>query len=200
MFVPAHLSKLRRKQGRRPRDHMLLTLDDAHDLATPPPPAFESRNGTSREEVLHQISLATLTGLGCASAHHYASAMHTIESEITQWTLRDDGIIVAVGINPDVPRDRDSMARNLDSLAALAAGTPRPVLWDPRAVHRIHPAAWAEIIERVTELVLAAAILVDDGTEKKLVGYPAAINSLLIPTQMFRSEEAALAWLRTFVD
>lgn len=126
--------------------------------------------------------------------------MHAIQSEITQWTLRDDGIVVGVGVNPAVPREQDVMARNLDALAALVAGTPRPVLWDPRAVPRILPGAWAAIIDRVAELVVAAAILVDDETEKWLAGYPETINSLLVPTQMFRSETDALAWLRTFVD
>lgn len=126
-------------------------------------------------------------------------AMRSVTSDITLWTLRDDDIVVGVGINPDVPRDRDVMAENLDVLAALMAGKPRPVLWDPRAVPRIHPRAWSEIIHRAPELVVAAAILVDDGTEEMLSGYPGAVDSLLFPTRLFRSEDAALAWLRAFM-
>jgi hypothetical protein len=126
--------------------------------------------------------------------------MPTVESEITQWTLRDDGVIVGVGIKPDLPRDRAIMARNLDTLAVVTAGTPRPVLWDPRAVPHIQPGAWAEIIDRVTDLVVAVAILVDDETEQMLGAYPRAMNSLLFPIRTFRSEEPALTWLETFVE
>jgi hypothetical protein len=124
----------------------------------------------------------------------------TVETEITRWILRDDGIIEAVAINPEIPRDGRNMERNLDSLAALLAGKPRPVLWEPRDVLPLHPSAWAEIIDRTLELVTAVAILVDDGAEAKLFGYPAAINGLLFPTQVFNDEDAAIAWLRAFVD
>ena len=126
--------------------------------------------------------------------------IHTVETEITRWILRDDGIIEAVAINPDVPRDRQNMQHNLDSLATLTGGERRPVLWQPRDVLPLHPSAWAEIINRSAELVTAVAILVDDSDEKKLFGFPAAMHGLLFPTRVFKDEDVAIAWLRTFVD
>lgn len=126
--------------------------------------------------------------------------IHTVETEITRWILRDDGIIKAVAINPDVPRDRQNMQRNLDSLATLTGGKPRPALWEPRDVLPLSPSAWAEIINRTVELVTAVAILVDDSDEEKLFGFPAAMHGLLLPTQVFKDEDVAIAWLRTFVD
>lgn len=126
--------------------------------------------------------------------------MRTVQSDITRFTLRDDGIVTAIAIEPDTPRDRATMEGNLDALESLVAGTPRPVLWDPRVVRGFHPDAWRVIIRRSPPLVVAAAILVDDETEERLGAYPTAIGSLLFPMATFRSEEEAIDWLQAFVD
>ena len=126
--------------------------------------------------------------------------MKTVECSITRYTLRDDGIVAAIGTHPEIPRDLTTMTASLDCLAGLIDGTPRPILWDPRAVLRLFPEAWKAIIERIESLAVAVAILADDGTEEMLGPYPGAMNSLLLPVRTFTDEEQAIEWLRKFVD
>jgi hypothetical protein len=126
--------------------------------------------------------------------------MRTIESGITRYSLRDDGIVAAVGISPETVRDGTNMAESLDALQRLVGDTPRPVLWDPRAVQRFQPEAWMELISRTPSLIVAVAILTDDATDERLGGYPETIDSRLFPMRRFRSEEAALTWLSQYLN
>ncbi len=125
--------------------------------------------------------------------------VRTVESEITRYTLRDDGIVVAVGLHPEIPRTLEKMTESLDAFAALIDGKPRPFLWDPRAVPRLLTEAWKEAIERINRLAVAVAIMTDENTDEMLGGYPDAVDFLL-PVRTFTDEDDALAWLRGFVD
>ncbi|MDJ0923864.1 MAG: hypothetical protein QNJ77_04810 [Acidimicrobiia bacterium] len=118
----------------------------------------------------------------------------------TEFTLRDDGIVLGRAINPDVPRTRENVAQALDELDQLTGGEPRPGLWDPRAVTRFPPHAWSVLVSRLSETFVALAILVNDETEKAMGAFPDAIDAFLIPVRLFRSEAPAISWLQQFID
>ena len=126
--------------------------------------------------------------------------MKIVESAIARYTLRDDGIVVARAINPKAPRNRESTAATLDVLGGLIGEEPKPVLWDHRATPRLEPEAWVQVIGRVGKMLVALAIVTDEGSSPKLGTYPNAIGALLVPTREFTDQDQAIAWLRQFQD
>lgn len=125
--------------------------------------------------------------------------MKTAECSITRYTLREDGIVEALGINGEIPRTKATSIESLDTLERLLDGTRRPVLWDPRAVPRMHPEAWRTVVTRAAGVALAIAILTDTDTDRMLGAYPDAMGALLVPVRTFTDEQSALEWLRLFV-
>ncbi|MDJ0954138.1 MAG: hypothetical protein QNJ81_10705 [Acidimicrobiia bacterium] len=125
--------------------------------------------------------------------------MTTIKTPIAQYTLRDDGIVVARSINPGAPRTRAAAAATLDALAGLIEQR-RPTLWDQRATPRLEPEVWIELISRIAGMTVALAIVTDEGARGKFVAYSEAIGALLIPTREFVAEEPAIAWLLQFTE
>ncbi|MDH3249747.1 MAG: hypothetical protein OEQ47_12330 [Acidimicrobiia bacterium] len=154
----------------------------------------------------HIVFLALVALLPWNACRRFQSLVEAVDGRDTKARMRSyRGVVVekwlptAVIFVAWIALSRSASSIGL-ILATLTGGEPRPVLWDPRDVLPLPPVAWAEIINRSAELITAAAILVDDGTETKLIGFPSAINSLLFPTQVFKDEDVALEWLRSFVD
>ena len=126
--------------------------------------------------------------------------VRVVESSITRYTLREDGIVVALGIKPDVERTRETSIESLDALECLVDGTPRPVLWDPREVPRLQPEAWRTVVERAERVAVAIAILTDPATDRMLGVFPDTMDALLVPVRTFTDETAAVEWLREFIS
>ena len=126
--------------------------------------------------------------------------MRTAATPITEYTLRDDGIVVGRDVNPSIHRDTAIVTESMDTLAGLLGGEPRPALWDPRVLTRVYPEGWVVLIHRLPDLVTALAILVDDELEALLGAFPGLMGSMLFPVRMFREESAAFGWLAQFVE
>ena len=127
--------------------------------------------------------------------------MKTLTTELNQLTLRDDGILVVRSINADTPRTTDPVRRMYGELAELIESQPCPILWDPRAIRTIRPDGWLAIIDRLQDLFVAIAILVDNDATRAVMGsYPHAFATLLIPARVFEDEDEAMEWLGQFVQ
>lgn len=124
--------------------------------------------------------------------------MKVFESDYSHYAIHDDGIATATPRKPQHPRTPELMMQALDDLERFLAGTPRPILWDPRTVVPLPPGAWRAIIERLETIVVALAILVDDEQEHGLGSFPAAIDTLLLPVRLFTDEAEARTWLVQF--
>jgi hypothetical protein len=64
----------------------------------------------------------------------------------TKFTLREDGIVLGLDINPEVPRTGEIVAAAFDELAQLIGGEARPGLWDARLARDFPPQAWSTLI------------------------------------------------------
>ncbi len=126
--------------------------------------------------------------------------METFTTEITEYTIRADGIIVGRDINPDTPRTAKSVAESFNRLAEVLQGQRLPGLWDARSVPDFPLTVWQVFVNRVDKVVTALAILVDESGERRMGGFPEVMNSMLIPVRLFRDQDAAIEWLRQFVD
>lgn len=126
--------------------------------------------------------------------------MRTAATSITEYTLRDDGIVVGRDVNSAIHRDTAIVTESMDTLAELLGGEPCPALWDPRALTRVYPEGWVVLIHRLPDLVTALAIVINDELEALLGTFPGLMDSMLFPVRMFRAESEALDWLAQFLD
>ncbi|MDJ0954509.1 MAG: hypothetical protein QNJ81_12600 [Acidimicrobiia bacterium] len=126
--------------------------------------------------------------------------MKTAETATARYVLRDDGIVTAVELNPELERTEELVAEALDTLEAIVDGVPRPGLWDPRPLVTAFPAGWSQLLDRLEDLVSALAILVDDETPGARGLFPALLDSPYVPVRIFREEQRALDWLAGYVD
>ncbi len=126
--------------------------------------------------------------------------MKTVETATTRFELRDDGIVTAVELDPELERSEELVAEALDTVVSLLDGVPRPGLWDPRPLARAFPPGWRLLLDRLEDIVTVLAILLDEDTPGSDGLFPTLVQSQFVPTRIFRDEEEALSWLRTYVD
>ena len=114
--------------------------------------------------------------------------------------LCDDGIIEAMPAVLEVRRGSELMTAGLDAISQLAGTQRRPVLWKPSGTLPLRPEGWQVIVARLEQTVSALAMVVDVEEEPLLGAFPTAIDSLLIPAQVFHDAVEAREWLLPFVD
>lgn len=114
--------------------------------------------------------------------------------------MRDDGIVLGVGVNPEIPRTAESVSAAFDMLYQLVGGKPRPDLCDPRPAHAFPPEAWRTLISRLPESISAFGIVADERVRQGVGAFPDAMNALLIPVRVFDNETDATEWLVQFVE
>ncbi len=125
--------------------------------------------------------------------------MRVAESSIARYTLRDDGILVADDLNPELPRSTAAVDETMDVLLELIEGKPRPVLWR-LGLDRSSPEGWAALIRRAPEVTAALAIVATEESEPVLGSFPVAMDALLFPVRVFASDAEATEWLGGYAD
>ena len=129
--------------------------------------------------------------------------MHSVDTPTTKLYLRDDGVLVALGINPEIPRTTETVDLVMDALAEVAGEERRPVLWDVRNLSAGSLDSVGVFVARVEESVAALGLLIDDGAGAELLtrieAFSPIVDALLVPVQLFREEAEAVAWLQEFV-
>ena len=123
--------------------------------------------------------------------------MRVAESLIARYTLRDDGILVADDLNPELPRTTAAVDETMDVLLELIEGKPRPVLWR-LGLDRSYPEGWAALIRRAPEATAALAIVVTEETRSVLGSFPATMDALLFPVRVFDNDTEAFEWLGNY--
>ena len=126
--------------------------------------------------------------------------MNDAETTISRFQLRDDGILDVRAINPEVRRSAELIRSDLQVMAEVTGGVPRPTLWQPVATREpIPPAAFQVFVSRMGDVGAALAVLVDDSTDTVLGGFPDAVGSLMLPVRTFRNEADATEWLTRYL-
>lgn len=126
--------------------------------------------------------------------------MQNVETPISRFRLRDDGLLDVRAINPDVRRTAELIRDDVDTMVELVRGVPVPTLWQPiETAEKIPPEAFQTFIANMSRVVSALAIVVDRSTGRVLGGFPDAVGSLMLPVRTFSDESEALEWLESFL-
>lgn len=126
--------------------------------------------------------------------------MKSATAATIQFTLRDDGIVVGLHVNPDLVRTKKNVSAAYDVLEQLVEGKPRPGLWNLQLARAFPAEAWRTAIRRMDKSVSALAIVADETARQAMGAFPAAIDALLIPTRVVDNEAEAIEWLQQFLD
>ncbi len=125
--------------------------------------------------------------------------MRVEETPFSRLTLCDDGILEAHPIDREAPRTAELLNQTMDALESVAGDRPRPVLWDPTGTVPLQPLGWQVIIDRLSGVIAALGIVLDESERSLMGAFPESMNSLLIPVRIFADEADARSWLLQFV-
>jgi hypothetical protein len=119
-----------------------------------------------------------------------------IETTATSVSLDDDGLIhvVANGTASTAQTVKETVAA-IHSLVPR----PRPAIFDARRWPRAGTDVWTALIDALPTIVSAAAVLVQPEGVAWLGGFPAAVNRLMLPMEVFTDEAEALRFIRQYL-
>lgn len=123
--------------------------------------------------------------------------MRMAENSINRYVLRDDGILVAYELNPEIERTPELATETLDFLEDFLGGDPHPALWDVRPVLRFSATEWRQIVDRLEDLVSVLALVIDEQTPGAQSLFPVLRFLPDLQMRTFSNEEDALDWLRS---
>ena len=127
-------------------------------------------------------------------------ANEVIETRSGKFWLGEDGIVRIV-IVPTPERSQADAEESIAAFVKLCRGQMRPALADIRntkTTNREERLAYTKAEE--AKLVLALGLLVESPLSRIIASFFLGISKLPFPTKVFTSEEAALLWLRGFVE
>jgi hypothetical protein len=114
--------------------------------------------------------------------------------------LDADGIM-RISTFPSLEDTMDDARQNNAACTKVAAGKRRPLLVDMRNLKAQSREVRAYYTGPETmKLNLAVAILVDSPMSRVIGNFFLGFNKMDLPTQLFRSEDEALAWLKGFLE
>lgn len=127
-------------------------------------------------------------------------SLETLTTRTSQVWLRVDGIIQVVTF----PQAQESLE---DARANVAAGFKvgleqrPPLLVDIRGIQGMDRAARAYYSSaEVGQTLKAIALLIESPVSKVLANFFLGLNKASVPVRLFTSEEAALTWLKNFIE
>jgi hypothetical protein len=110
--------------------------------------------------------------------------------------MGDDGILRIV--SNGTPSTAATIGETATAVQRLVPDVV-PVLFDARDWPRPSSEVWMSIIDTAPTIANACAILIRPGGEAALGAFPAAVNRLMLPLEVFTDESEALAFLDQFV-
>jgi hypothetical protein len=120
-----------------------------------------------------------------------------IEDESTRIWLQDG--IIHFHYKKDIIVDLKIQQKNIADRNILAAGIPRPVFADAIGVkYWTHDAKQYASTDEANRLALAFAILTNSYVTEISVNWMLKIFKPKVPLKLFRSRDAAMAWLETY--
>ena len=125
--------------------------------------------------------------------------MRSIEVPATAFTLRDDGVLVAVERLPDLDRTEEIVNKSVAAARQLLEpSVDYPVLWDIRGLRRFYGHGWPTFLRHLEQGVVAMAIIVDGDSKNVLGSFGPVIRSLLLPVAVFTDMDEAEAWIAQY--
>lgn len=115
--------------------------------------------------------------------------------------LEEDGLIRVV-VLPEIPRHNLEVAQeNMAAIAKFAAGEPRPVLIDMRAMLGIDREARAYYAKGGgMRVATAVALLTGSPVSQVIANFLISLNRPRVPVRLFTSEDEAITWLKNFSE
>jgi len=128
--------------------------------------------------------------------------MQAAEVTRTGTTIRLDADgILRIKASPGLVDTLEDARQNVAIFAKIAAGKPRPLLIDMRAMKTQSREVRAYYTGPETlRLNLAVAVLVDSPISRVIGNFFLGFNKMELPTKLFKSEVEALAWLTGFLE
>ena len=128
-----------------------------------------------------------------------ADAVGVIETRTERLWLHPEGYVIGE-VLPGLVSDFDDAVINVEAVARLAAGRPRPLLLDMRAHASSATRECREYYAgaEAQEVNLAVAMLVRSNISRILGNFFLGLNKTRFPFRMFSDVDEALAWLRSF--
>ena len=114
--------------------------------------------------------------------------------------LDADGIM-RISTFPSLEDTMDDARQNIAACTKVAAGKRRPLLVDMRSLKAQSREVRAYYTGPETmKLNLAVAILVDSPMSRVIGNFFLGFNKMDLPTQLFRSDDEALTWLKGYLE
>lgn len=128
-----------------------------------------------------------------------ADAEGVIETRTERLWLHPEGYVVAE-VLPGLVSDLDDAIVNVEAVARLAQGRPRPLLLDLRAHASSVTRECREYYAgaEAQQVNLAVAMLVRSNISRVLGNFFLGLNKTRFPFRMFADVDEAVAWLRSF--
>ena len=99
-----------------------------------------------------------------------------------------------------VPSTAETVDESFCAMEQLLGGGKARFLFDARKWPRGSAASWVIFINRIQEVCVAGAILVDPAHPAALGPYPDLLSRLLVPFGVFETEEEALGFLELHAE
>ncbi|MDC0715848.1 DUF7793 family protein [Nannocystis bainbridge] len=127
-------------------------------------------------------------------------ARGVIDTRTERLWLHPDGYVIGE-VRPGLIADLDDAIINVEAVAKLAVGIPRPLLLDMRAhassatreCREYYAGAEAQRVN------LAVAMLVRSNVSRVIGNFFLGLNKTRFPFRMFADVDEATAWLRSFI-
>lgn len=112
--------------------------------------------------------------------------------------LPDDGVVRLVW-SPPVPSGLEDSIATIEAMIELTGDRPAPLLVDVREAGPQSREGRLEFIRR-HEVVSAVAILVGNPLSRMMGNFFMNVNKPKAPTRLFDDEDAAITWLKGFLE
>ncbi len=112
--------------------------------------------------------------------------------------LPEDGVVRLVW-SPPVPSGLEDSVATIEAMIEVTGDRPAPLLVDVRDAGPQDRAGRLEFIRR-HEVVSAVAILVGNPLSRMMGNFFMNVGRPKAPTRLFDSEDAAVAWLKGFLE
>jgi len=112
--------------------------------------------------------------------------------------MDDEGILRYVSIG--VESTEATVVEGMQIVRELSGDVPVPILFDARSWKGGDPKSWIKFIAMIESVCSAAAIIVAPESPNVMGGFPEAIDGLVLPFRVFPDENAALDFLRQYLE
>ncbi|MBI1947159.1 MAG: STAS/SEC14 domain-containing protein [Deltaproteobacteria bacterium] len=123
-----------------------------------------------------------------------------LETRSSIWRLRQDGLLHSV-VKPGAHHTLEDAVANVEACRTLSPGRRRPLLVDIRQGPGVDRAARTYYAgPEGAGVATATALLVGSPTSRIVANFFLGLNRMQIPLRLFTDEEAAVAWLRGYLE